>query len=106
MVENVLEEMKNEGFKAALVKKDGHLYKSNFPFEDPLPSVISSLLNTADAIFKQLKEEGQEYEIAFEDSLVVAIPVSDYFYLIGVLDGREQKKEFRKYISKIKPILK
>lgn len=101
MVDDILEEMKNKGLKAALVKKDGQLFKSNFQFEDPLPSVLSSFLNVSDAILKQAKGDGREYEMQLEGSILVAVPVSEY-YLVCYIDDREKKKTVREYAAKIK----
>lgn len=103
-VDNTLEEMKNNGYKAALVKKDGQLFKSNFQFDDPLPSILSSFLNVSDAILKQARGEGREYEVQLEDSILIAIPVSEY-YLISYIDDREKKKIIREYATKIKELL-
>ena len=104
MVDSILDEMKSAGYKAALVRKDGQLFKSNFQIDDPLPSIISSFLNVSDALIKQSKGEGREYEMQLEDSVLVAIPVSDY-YLVSYIDNREKKKIIREYADKIKLLL-
>ena len=104
MVDQILDEMKSAGYKAALVRKDGQLFKSNFQLDDPLPSILSSLLNVSDAIIKQSKGEGREYEMQLEDSILVAVPVDDY-YLVSYIDNRDKKKIIREYAAKIKPLL-
>lgn len=104
MVDEILEEMKNNGYKAALVNKSGQLFKSNFQFDDPLPSILSSMLNVSDAMLKQAKTEGREYELQLAESILVAVPVKDY-YLISFLDDREKKKIIRDYAEKIKSAL-
>lgn len=106
MIEDILEEMKNNGYKAAVVQKDGVLFKSNFQFDEPRPSIISSMLNVSDALLKQALGDGKEYELALEDnSIIVGIPVNEY-YLISILDDREKKKVIREYSLKIKEELK
>ncbi len=101
MVDEILEEMKNEGYKAALIRKDGQLFKSNFQFEDPLPAVLSSLLNVSDAMLKQAQSQSREVELGLSDSILVALPVSDY-YLISYIPDRDKKKVIRTYAEKIK----
>ncbi|MBN2478388.1 hypothetical protein JXB01_03810 [Candidatus Micrarchaeota archaeon] len=101
MFDDVLEEMKNAGYKGALIKKDGKIVATNFPFEDPLPSILSSMLNVGDAIIKQSRDEPQEFEILLEDGILVAIPVKEY-YMVSMVESREKKKDIREFAEKIK----
>lgn len=100
MVETILEEMKNAGFKSAIVKKDGHIFKTNFQFDDPLPSVFSSLVNVCDALMAQANDSGIEYELAIGEELLFVIPLKDY-YMITVTDSKEKKKDIREFSKKI-----
>ncbi|MFA5049769.1 MAG: hypothetical protein WC501_02065 [Candidatus Micrarchaeia archaeon] len=106
MIEDILEEMKNEGYRSAVIQKDGTLFKSNFQFEEPTPSIVASMLNVSDALLKQAEGNGKEYELALEDgSILVGIPINDY-YLVSILEDREKKKIIREYASKMKDELK
>jgi len=103
-VSSILEDMKNENYRSALVDYSGHLFRSNFQFDDSIPSLIASVLNVSDAMLRQVKTQGREYELQLSDSILVAIPVSKY-YLISFIENRETKKKIREYAKKIGMVL-
>ncbi|MDD5023059.1 MAG: hypothetical protein PHU63_02725 [Candidatus ainarchaeum sp.] len=103
-IDNILEEMKNNGFKTALLTKDGKLFKSNFQIEEPSASVLSSFFNVSDAMLRQVDSEGREFELQLEDSILVGIPISNY-YLVSYTDSRDKKKTIREYAERIKGFL-
>ena len=62
-IENVLNELKDKEIRSALIRQDGLIISSNFALEEAGANVVSTIVNTSDALLKQFKDKQKEMEI-------------------------------------------
>lgn len=103
-VKQIVDEMKSKGIESAVINADGGLLYSTFAMEDPAPYITRYLMNNAQLLMTELKDEVKEIEIAFEDKFLVLVPLKSYIF-VGLMKTQEDKKIFHDYIESIKASL-
>ena len=103
-VQDLLTDMKNNGFSGAVIRTDGLLLSSTISLNESGASTFASLSNVFDALLKNLKDTQREIEISAGGIFLVLLPVDQYI-LCGVIKNREEKKNLREYADKLKQML-
>ena len=103
-VTELLNDMKNKGLNAAVVRTDGLLLSSTISLSESGANTFASLSNVCDALFKNIKDMQREIEISTGGLFLLLLPVGNYI-LCGVIKSRDEKKTLREYADKLKQII-
>jgi hypothetical protein len=101
-IEEILNQMKQNGITGAVIRKDGVVMNSTVALS--APAIISSLANISDAILQKEHEHQKELEIAFNNLILVVVPVKNC-YFCGMVKERAQKKLVRDYAEQASAVL-
>jgi len=100
----LLEEMKAEGITGAIVRMDGIVVHSTFAITDTAAGQLASVSNLADALIKRVGDSPSETEIAFDNLILLIIPIKEYLFC-GAIKSRDQKQAVRQYAIKARELL-
>lgn len=103
-ITSLLEELKAQGISSAVIRKDGVIVHSSFAITDAGAGMLASATNIADALITRVKDKPKEVEIAFDNLILVIIPINDFLFC-GAIKNREHKPVIRKYADKAKVLL-
>ncbi len=100
-IETLLNDLKSKGIASTLVRVDGVMVHSTLAMNDLNSGLLSSLSNTSDALLKRLDDSQKEFELAYQSSILFAVPLKNHVFC-GLLNNREEKTIFRSYADQIK----
>lgn len=103
-IESVVNELKTKGIASTLIKVDGLMVYSTLAMNDLNSGLLSSLVNTSDALLKRMDDSQKELELAYQSSILFAIPMKNHIFC-GLLNNREEKPTFRLYADRLKEYL-
>ncbi|MGV8084638.1 MAG: hypothetical protein ACP5N9_00090 [Candidatus Bilamarchaeum sp.] len=103
-IEIVLNDLKSKGIASTLMRVDGVLVHSTLAMNDLNSGLLSSLVNTSDALLRRFDDSQKEMEVAYQSSILFAIPLKNHIFC-GLLNNREEKPTVRLYADKLKEYL-
>jgi hypothetical protein len=103
-IETILNEMKGKGVGGALLRIDGVPVHSTLALSELSNGLIASLTNVSDAIMKKMDDRQKQMELAFENSVLVIIPMGNYIFC-GMVRTKEEKRLVLEYAEKARQSL-
>jgi hypothetical protein len=103
-IEAILNEMKGKGVGGALLRVDGVPVYSTLALNELSTGLITSMANVSDAIMKKMDDRQKQMELAFENSVLVVIPMGNHVFC-GMVKTKEEKKLVVEYAEKARQSL-
>lgn len=98
-IETLLNAMKDKGVGGALLRVDGVPVHSTLALSELSTGLIASMANVSDAIMKKMDERQKQMELAFENSVLVIVPMGNYVFC-GMVRTKEEKRLVLEYAEK------
>ena len=103
-IESILNEMKGKGIGGALLRADGVPVHSTLALNELSTGLIASVANVSDAIMKKMDERQKQIELAFENSVLVIVPMGNYVFC-GMVKTKDEKRIVLEYAEKARPLV-
>jgi hypothetical protein len=103
-IEAILNEMKGDGIGGALLRIDGVSVHSTLALSELSTGLIASMANVSDAIMKKMDDRQKQIELAFENSVLVIVPMDGYIFC-GMVKTKEEKRLVLEYAEKARKTL-
>lgn len=103
-IEALLNDMKGKGIGGALLRVDGVPVHSTLALNELSTGLIASLANVSDAIMKRMDDRQKQMELAFENSVLVIVPMGNYVFC-GMVRTKEEKRLVLEYAEKARQLL-
>jgi predicted regulator of Ras-like GTPase activity (Roadblock/LC7/MglB family) len=104
-IEALLNEMKDRGIGGALVRVDGVPVHSTLALNELSTGLIASVANVSDALMKKADDRQRQIELAFENSVLVMVPLGNYIFC-GMVRTKEEKRLVLEYAERARPLVK
>ena len=98
-IEILLNDMKAKGVGGAVVRVDGVPVYSTIALNEISVGLLASAVNVSDALMKKMEDKQKEMEIAFDNIILVLIPIGNHIFC-GMIKDREEKKIVLEYAEK------
>ncbi len=99
-IEELLDEMKNEGIVGALLRRDGVVVYSTVALSDVAPSLMARCFNISEAIMERMKNTQKEVEITLENTTIVLVPIKNFIFC-GIAKSKDEKRRIIEYSKKV-----
>ncbi len=96
--------MKDRGIGGALVRVDGVPVHSTMALNELSTGLMASVANVSDALMKKTDDRQRQLELAFENSVLVMVPLGNYIFC-GMVKTKEEKALVVEYAEKVRPLL-
>lgn len=103
-IEEILNEMKNEGIGGALIRKDGVVVHSSIALSDIAPGMLARCSNISESMLGTFKNTQKEVEIAFTGGTVVLVPMKTFVFC-GIAKSKDEKRKIVDYSKKAMGII-
>jgi predicted regulator of Ras-like GTPase activity (Roadblock/LC7/MglB family) len=103
-IEDLLNEMKGKGIGGALVRVDGVPVHSTLALNELSTGLIASIADVSDALMKKMDDRQKQMELAFENSVLVIVPMGNYVFC-GMVKTKEEKRLVLEYAEKARQLL-
>ncbi len=103
-LDDLLNEMKNEGIGGAVIRNDGVKVASTIALDDVASGLLSSLSNVSDAMLKRSGDAQESVEISYQNEILVVVPVKNHIFCAMIKD-RSQKEKVLEYAKKAQSFL-
>ncbi len=103
-IEDLLNEMKGKGIGGALVRVDGVPVHSTLALNELSTGLIASIADVSDALMKKMDDRQKQMELAFENSVLVIVPIGNYVFC-GMVKTKEEKRLVLEYAEKARQLL-
>ncbi|MDD5340368.1 MAG: hypothetical protein PHV13_03900 [Candidatus ainarchaeum sp.] len=104
-IEAILNEMKDRGIGGALVRVDGVPVHSTMALNELSTGLIASVANVSDALMKKADDRQRQLELAFENSVLILVPLGNYIFC-GMVKTKDEKRLVLEYAEKARPLVK
>jgi hypothetical protein len=103
-IEALLNDMKAKGVGGALVRVDGVPVHSTIALNELTPGLMASVCNVSDALMKKMDDRQRQLELAFENSVLVMVPVGSHIFC-GMVKTKDEKRLVVEYAEKARQLL-
>lgn len=103
-LESLLNEMKEQGFSGAVVRKDGVPIYSTLALNDVSANLMASVANVSDALLKRVDDAPENMELVFKNLIVVIVPVKNSLFC-AVVNDRKHKSTVLDFAKKAEKYL-
>lgn len=103
-IEALLNDMKGKGIGGALVRVDGVPVHSTLALSELSTGFMASVSNVSDALMKKADDRQDHLELAFENSVLVLVPIDNHIFC-GMVKTKEEKRLVLEYAEKAGQLL-